>query len=176
MKKIYFLFVAVLSIVFISCEGDSGPPGPPGLPGNDGITIVAQSFETPPLNFLFENNYEQTVFFPDNIDIQDNDMILVYLLWAENPDNWRLLPQTIYTDNGQFQYNFQDNFTDISIFLDAPSDFDFNSLLPGDTLNQIFRIVVLPVDLINNSNIDVTNLNSVMELGNITHFEKLDVN
>lgn len=63
MKKIYFLLVTVLSIAFISCTGDSGPPGPPGPSGDQGAIFVAQSFETAPLDFLVENNFEQIVFF-----------------------------------------------------------------------------------------------------------------
>lgn len=153
-------FISVFTLLLTACEGD---PGPPGLDGQNSINIVAQSFETNELDFLPENSFENTIPYPENIEILDTDMILVYLLWNEDPDNWRLLPQTIYTETGEFQYNFQDNFTGVSIFLDAPANFDFDTLLPGDTLNQIFRVVILPVDLVNNNNIDIGNYQEVIE-------------
>lgn len=166
MKRLLTL-ITVFSLLFTACEGPQGPPGFDGFDGQDGVNIVAQSFEVGPLNFTSANGYEQVVFYPNNVDVFETDMILVYLLWDENPDTWRLLPQTIYTATGEFQYNYQDNFTDVSIFLDAPANFDFNSLLPGDTLDQFFRVVVLPVDLINSNNIDVTNYTEVMNYINL---------
>jgi hypothetical protein len=159
MKRI-FSFISVFALLLTACEGD---PGTPGFNGQNGVNFVGQSFETDPLDFFAENGYEQVVDFPVNIEILEGDMILVYLLWSQNPDTWRLLPQIIYTDNGQFQYNFQDNFDNVSIFLDAPSNFDFNSLQPNDTLNQTFRIVVLPIAFINSSDLDVNNFNEVMK-------------
>ncbi|WP_225037149.1 dihydrolipoamide dehydrogenase [Winogradskyella sp. SM1960] len=159
MRKIASLVFA-LTFLITSCEGEQGPPG---FDGQDGVNFVGQSFETLPLDFTANNSFEQLVLFPENIEIDDDDMVLVYLLWDENPDTWRLLPQTIYTDSGEFQYNFQDNFTDVTIFLDAPSDFDFNTLLSGDTLNQVFRVVVLPIEYISNNNLDITNYDDVME-------------
>ncbi|MBF8149944.1 dihydrolipoamide dehydrogenase [Winogradskyella sp. F6397] len=159
MRKIASLVFA-LTFLIISCEGEQGPPG---FDGQDGVNFVGQSFETLPLDFTANNSFEQSVLFPENIEIDDDDMVLVYLLWDENPDTWRLLPQTIYTDSGEFQYNFQDNFTDVTIFLDAPSDFDFNTLLSGDTLNQVFRVVVLPIEYISSNNLDITNYDDVME-------------
>lgn len=159
MRKIASLVFA-LTFLITSCEGEQGPPG---FDGQDGVNFVGQSFETLPLDFTANNSFEQSVLFPKNIEIDDDDMVLVYLLWDENPDTWRLLPQTIYTDSGEFQYNFQDNFTDVTIFLDAPSDFDFNTLLSGDTLNQVFRVVVLPIEYISRNNLDITNYDDVME-------------
>jgi len=159
MRKIASLVFA-LTFLITSCEGEQGPPG---FDGQDGVNFVGQSFETLPLDFTANNSFEQSVLFPENIEIDDDDMVLVYLLWDENPDTWRLLPQIIYTDNGEFQYNFQDNFTDVRIFLDAPSDFDFNTLLSGDTLNQVFRVVVLPIEYISSNNLDITNYDEVME-------------
>lgn len=156
MKKISVLLFALV-LVLTGCQGEDGV---------DGVNFVGQSFETGELDFTAQNNYEQIVQYPENVEILDDDMVLVYLLWDENPDVWRLLPQTIFTENGQFQYNFQDNFTDVSIFLDAPANFDFNTLLPGDTLNQVFRVVVLPIDFISSNNIDITNYNDVIEFVN----------
>ncbi|NRB59125.1 MAG: dihydrolipoamide dehydrogenase [Winogradskyella sp.] len=161
MKRI-FSFIAVFTLLLTSCEGPQGPPGLDGLNGLNGVNFVGQSFETDPLDFFVENNYEQLIIIPNNVEVLETDMILVYLLWDENPDIWRLLPQTIYTDNGEFQYNYDSSFGDVRIFLDAPAEFDFDSLSAADTLNQIFRVVVLPVDLINSNQIDINNYDDVV--------------
>ena len=162
MKHILSL-ITVFTLLFTACEGDPGPQGPPGLNGQDGGIFVAQSFETTPLDFTTGNAFEQVISYPVDFLVGD-DMVLVYLLWNENPDPvWRLLPQTIYTDNGSFQYNYQDEFTQLRLFMDAESSFDFNTLSDNDTLNQIFRVVALPSDLINSNDIDINNFNDVVQ-------------
>lgn len=161
MKRILSI-ITVFALLFVACEGDQGPPG------ENGVNFVGQSFETGELDFLPENNFQQTINFPNDIELQDGDMILVYLLWDTEPtDIWRLLPQTIFTANGEFQYNFQDNLNNVTVFLDAPANFDFNTLLPGDTLNQVFRVVVLPIDFIQSNNIDTSDLSNVLEFGDL---------
>ena len=47
--------------------------------------------------------------------------------------------------------------------MDAESSFDFNTLSDNDTLNQIFRVVALPSDLINSNDIDINNFNDVVQ-------------
>lgn len=163
MKKITFI---LFSFVFLltACEGDPGPQGPPGLPGEDGLYLVGQSFERV-MDFTSANNYQETVEIPLSIDLYESDMVLVYHLRGQidGYDVWKLLPETIYTNSGEFQYNFEHNFDFVTIFMDFSSTFNFIDLLSGDTLNQIFRIVVLPVDLVNSNNIDLTNYSEVME-------------
>ncbi|MDO1500880.1 dihydrolipoamide dehydrogenase [Winogradskyella maritima] len=126
--------------------------------------IAAQSFER--TVDLVAPNYEQTFSIPTNIELFETDMVLAYHLVgvdADGFDIWRLLPDTVFTSTGeQFQYNFEHSFDLITLFIDAPSTFDFNSLLQGDTLDQTFRIVILPVDFINSNNIDATNFSEVM--------------
>lgn len=168
MKKLALLLT--LAVVFISCEG---PQGPPGFDGLNGTNIVAQSFEIT-TNFNAPD-YESLVVYPNNIEVFDTDMTLIYILWDEVPGNnggtidvWRLLPQTVYTDFGEFQYNYDATNGDANIFLDAPSTFDFNNLASGDLNNQTFRIVILPVDLASNPLLDVTDYNSVMNLAGLT--------
>src|SRR5690554_2164605 len=104
MKKViqlgFILFLAVLA----ACEGPQGPPGPPGPPGSpgddgmDGILPVVYEIEG---DFVAENNYLLPFVFPNDIEVLESDIVLVYILWeqAENEDGelldvWRLLPQT----------------------------------------------------------------------------------
>lgn len=167
MKKL--ALILTLAVVFISCEG---PQGPPGFDGLNGTNIVAQSFEI--TTDFTAPDYESFVAYPNNIEVFDTDMTLIYILWDEVPGNnggtvdvWRLLPQTVYTDFGQFQYNYDATNGDANIFLDAPSTFDFNNLAPGDLDNQTFRIVILPVDLASNPLLDVTDYYGVMNLAGL---------
>jgi len=176
MKKLALLLT--LAVVFISCEG---PQGPRGFDGRNGDDFVAQSYEITG-SFSALNNYEISGFHPVDITVFESDMILVYISWETvtagdglPTDVWRLVPQTIYSDFGEFSYNYDSTFEDIRIFLDGPSTTDFNLLAPADTDNQIFRVVILPADLANDPTLDITDYNSVMHLGGITETDILKV-
>lgn len=155
MKRILTFFT--LALLLTNCTRDEVVQ----VIENDNF-FEAESFEVGPFDFNENNGYENIFNFPSNVFIDDGDLLLVYLLWSENPDTWRLLPQTIYTDNGEFQYNFQDNFDNVSIFMDAPTGFDLSTLSSADTQDQFFRVVILPIESVNSNNIDVNNLNEVM--------------
>jgi len=161
MKKFTLVFSAVLTLFLISCEG---PEGPPVFDGLDGVNIVGQSFERT-IDFTFNNGYQETLEIPLDIELLESDMVLVYRLVdiVDGFDVWKLLPETVFTENGQFfQYDFEHNFDFVTIFIDAPTTFDFNDLLPGDTDGQTFRVVILPIDFVNSINLNVNDLNSVM--------------
>ena len=162
MKKLTLLLFS-LTILLTACEAE-GPQGPPGPPGQDGVYFVGQSFERV-IDFTPNNNFQATVEIPLSIELYESDMVLVYRFigQVDGYDVWKLLPETIYTNSGEFQYNFEHNFDFVTIFMDFSSTFDFNDLFLSDTLDQIFRIVVLPVDFVNNIDLDVSNYNAVME-------------
>ncbi len=159
MKKLCIAFLTIFAIVATSCEGDPGPPGA------DGVNFVGQSFERT-INFTPANNYEEYIQIPLTIELLPTDMTLVYILWEQDPltgnDVWRLIPQTVYTDSGEeFQYNYDYAFDEVRVFIDAPVNFDFNSLSAAATLNQTFRVVVLPVDFVNSRNLNVNDYNEI---------------
>ncbi len=176
MKKVILLLA--LAVGFASCEGDQGPPGPPGPPGFDGI---AQSFETT-LNFSAPD-YSNLVVYPNNIEIIEGDMTLVYILFDEIPGNnggtvdlWRLLPQTLYSDFGEYQYNYDFTSGDATIFLDGPLSTDFTQLTPADLENQTFRIVILPVDFLGqNPGLDVSDYNAVMNAASLGSQDVIEI-
>ncbi len=164
MKRILSL-ITVFTLLFTACEGDPGPQGPPGLNGQDGVNFVGQSFERT-INFTSTNDYIVDIEIPLDIELLETDMVLVYrfLGQIDGFDVWKPLPETVYTDDGgEFQYNFEHNYDFVTIYLNAPSTFDFNSLLDEDRLDQIFRIVVLPVDFVNSTDIDLNNYNDVVQ-------------
>ena len=166
MKKIItLLFVA--TFVFTSCEGPEGPPGPPGYDG-----AVAEFFETT-VNFNSANEFSQLIPIPDNIEISDFDVLQVYLLWGQDNngnDIWRALPQTRQLDQGDLIYNFDYTIANVNLFLRA--DFDLNTLLPGDTQNQVFRIAIIPS--YQAENMDISNMDQVMKAANIKSIQKLN--
>ena len=172
MKRVTFLLAVLTSVFFISCEGPAGPPGPPGfdgldgLDGQDGINILGKVLEIEG-TFDFDNEYTLFYEFPTTIEVFESDIVLVYILWdqtddAEPVDIWRLLPQTRLLDQGILQYNYDHTFFDVSIFLEA--DFDRETLQPGDTDNQVFRIAIVPAEYGQGARFDRSNLQQVMEL------------
>ncbi|WP_405350418.1 dihydrolipoamide dehydrogenase [Nonlabens sp. Asnod3-H03] len=168
MKKLALLFT--LAVVLISCEG---PQGPPGFDGLDGSDFVAQSYER--VRSITAPDYNILINHPNDIVVFETDVILVYKSFGQitasdglPTDVWRLLPQTVYTDFGEFQYNYDYTFDDVEIFLDGPLSTDFNLLDTEYTDNQIFRIIILPAELASNPLIDITDYDSVMNLAGLT--------
>lgn len=171
MRKINLLLGAFLAIFFISCEGPQGPPGLDGFDGfdgadgEDGINILGKVVDIEG-SFTLENDYSIFYEFPQSIEVFETDVVLVYILWDQTEDDngepvdiWRLMPQTRILDQGLLQYNYDYTFFDVNIFLE--SDFDLETLQPGDTDNQVFRIAVLPAES-TTGKLDTSNITSVM--------------
>lgn len=143
MKYIFLLFTITGSLFLTSCEGDPGPPGEPG------INILGQVFEAT-VDFTVNNDFQQLVTIPSNVEVFESDVILVYWLEDVVPDGsggtidiWSQLPQTIYLDTGgSFQYTFNHTFVDVLLFLQG--DIDLSELGNGFTNDQTFRIAVVP--------------------------------
>ncbi len=178
MKKTSILLSFIMAIFFISCEGPQGPPGFDGLDGRDGIdgedgiNILGKVVDIQG-SFNAGNNYAIFYEFPQNIEVFETDVVLVYLLWDQTEDGngdpvdiWRLMPQTRIIDQGLLQYNYDYTFFDVSIFMEA--DFDMSTLLPADTDDQVFRIAILPAEAAQTGKLDVTNINSVMSRLGVT--------
>ncbi|MEO9952637.1 dihydrolipoamide dehydrogenase [Nonlabens sp.] len=153
MKYITILFA--LAITLTSCNSNDDFI-------DTNTDTISQSFETT-VDFIAPD-YEVIIPTPNNIDQFENDMTLVYILFDvdENAgDVWRLLPQVLYTDFGEFQYNYDATTTDTRIFIDAPASTDLNQLSNADISNQTFRIVRVPVGLFS-SDLDINNYDAVM--------------
>lgn len=162
MKK---LIVLVFCCALMSCEGPQGPPGPPGF---DGINILGNVFEVN-VDFSSANGYSALVPFPNNIEVFESDVVMVYLLEEQVSDPsgpinvWTPLPQPFFVDGGaQVVYNFNHTFLDVNLFLDG--NVNLNSLGPAFTNNQIFRIAILPADFAEEFDVNLENYNEVMQI------------
>lgn len=159
MKK---LIVLLISVTLFSCEGPQGPPGPPGF---DGINILGNVFEAN-VNFNANNGYSAIIPFPNNIEVFESDVVMVYLLDGQvngNVDVWTPLPRSFFFNDGlQVVYNFDHTFLDVNLFLDG--NVNLNTLGPAFTNNQIFRIAVLPAEFAEQFDVNIENYDEVIEL------------
>jgi hypothetical protein len=153
MRKFFTLLA--LAVTFLACEGDPGPPGAP---------ITGQSFEVE-VDFTPANNYEVLIQYPPGIVAFDTDRVLVYRLEEVVPgadgnpvDVWSLLPQIFYTPQGEFQYNFTSTGGDVALFLDAPDLSTLDTIDIGFVDDQIFRVAIIPVDLIAGADVSTYDL------------------
>jgi hypothetical protein len=164
MKHLILLF-AVAGILFLQgCEGPPGPAGPEGRPGKDGGIEFSQVFEVK-TNFTSANKYEAVYEFKPAIF--ESDMVIGYILWEtiNNAKVWRPLPQNVFFDDGVLTYNFDFTRADFRLFLDTT--FDPKSLGAEWTMNQTFRVVVVPGEFAN-ARLDLSNYEAVMKLINAT--------
>lgn len=161
MKKLFNILVVIAALFLTACEGPIGPPGPAGEDGFIGSVFEIEGDFTP------GNSYTLYTEYPNSITVYDSDVVLVYILWMveDGIDIWRLCPQTVVTDEGVIQYNFDYTNADVQVFMEftVPE----NSLRPDETDNQIFRIAVLPADFAALKSVDVNDINSILDAPNL---------
>ncbi len=170
-QKLIGLTFLVSLTMLISCEGPEGPEGPVGPRGPEGSqgpageSFLGSVFEIEG-DFTSENDYELYSEFPSTLEVYQSDIVLVYILWDQYTDSndevldvWRLLPQTIFLEGGSLQYNYDFTMSDVLIFLDGTINFE--TLLPAEKDNQVFRIVVLPADFVQKKSVDISDYNSL---------------
>ncbi len=163
MKTIKSIFYVIAVIIITSCEGPQGPPGEPGT------NILGTVFEMQG-DFTADNDYMLYYQFPSNFEVYDSDVVLVYMLWEQTNglDVWRLMPQTValktiypdWSETDVLQYNFDYTYYDVQVFLEGTMD--FSTLLPAETDNQVFRIVVVPADFVAQKSVDINDMNSLL--------------
>ena len=151
MKNLIIVFAALMMAALSSCitdeVGPAGPRGPQGEQGPKGDSGFVFEFEG--VNFTAPE-FEAFLPFPDNFESLTSDVALVYLLWdvvevdGEDFEVWRQIPQSIFTEFGLLQYNFDFTTLDVRLFMEA--DFDMSQLGAIDTDNWIVRVVIVPGD------------------------------
>lgn len=159
MKKVIAI---VLMFFVISCQGEMGPVGPQGPPGPPGP--VGQAYEVQ-ASFNESNGYSVISIFPDEIEVLPTDIVVVYLLWevdqSTGNDVWQSLPVSVFFDDGELQYAFDHTVADVKLFLTG--DKDLSTVGDGFTQDQIFRIVILPVDYVQANKVNINNMEEVMK-------------
>jgi hypothetical protein len=162
----------LLTLFLISCQGEPGPVGPEGPPGPVGSAYEAQA------SFSEENNYSVIWAIPDNIEVLESDIVMVYLLWEvdQNTGNdvWQPLPVSIFFDDGELQYGFDHTVVDVQLFLTG--DTDLSTVGDEFTQDQIFRIAILPVDYVQLNKINVNNMQEVMNAVGDQNLKRLGTN
>lgn len=163
MKKLTLLLLLPLFSLTSCIDGSStvGPRGPQGPQGPAGP--VGQGFEVE-ANFNESNGYSEIFAFPSEVEVLDTDIVAVYLLWeVDNEtgnDVWQPLPVSVFFDDGELQYAFDHTVADVQLFLTG--DTDLSTVSNDFTQNQLFRIAILPVDYVQNNNIDMSKMDEVM--------------
>ncbi|SCY41884.1 hypothetical protein SAMN05192588_2779 [Nonlabens sp. Hel1_33_55] len=176
MKKIILLLA--IAVGFASCEGDQGPAGFDGLDGLDAETALI--FETT-VDFAAPD-YSVPVNYPDNFELFDTDVVLAFILFEDADtddgrvvDVWRALPQTIFSDFGDFRYNYDFTIVDARLFIDGPASTNFDNLTTADVNNQTFRFVILPSEFASDPRLDVNDFNSVMNIANLNSSDIIQI-
>ena len=156
MKRIILLLAITTTFLFQGCTT------------NEEIKaeILAEVFEVT-TSFNPTNNYSKLITL--NPPLYRGDMVLVYRLFGviNGQDLWRQLPQAVYLQQGELNYNFDFTRNDINIFLE--SDFDLTTLGAAWSQNQVFRVVIIPGYLSNKNSkaVDFNDYNAVVNAFNI---------
>lgn len=166
MKKVTLLGI-FLAVFAISCEG---PQGPPGFDGLDGDNIVGATYEIDNVDFAVGSN---TIRYTFSQDLVNGDAVLVYRLEdvQDGLDIWEPLPTaTIFFEGGGFlQYRFNYTIADVDIIIESD---DLATIGSEFMLDQVFRIIVVPSDLI--GSIDTSNIDNVLNLVGQNNIQTID--
>ena len=175
MKKIS-LFLSLIVVLFVSCEGPQGPSGFDGFDGFDGTNgtdgadgLIGTIFEVEAV--FAPDGYEYLVEIPTSIEVFDTDIIMAYILSGveDGVDIWEPLPQTLFFGNEILLYGFDHTLADVRFFLDGT--IDLNSLEALYTDNVVFRVAVIPAAFA--ESIDVLNINEVMDVMQLKSVERI---
>lgn len=171
MKK--YLLLPVIILFAISCEGPVGPQGPEGPQG-----AIGQMFEKV-VSFTPDHSYEELIIIPENVIIDDTDIIVGYWLYAVNEqtqyDVWQQLPASIFFEDGaELQYAYDYTVADIRLYLTG--DINLTTLGGGWTKDQVFRFIILPADWVNANKVNLKDMEAVMKLVDKTNIKRYGVN
>lgn len=170
------LSLILLALVFVACEGPMGPPGEPGPAGDN---FIGQAFEIVDANFNESNGYGQVFEFPANAEVFDTDIVLVYWLYpfdqGTDDDVWQPLPASVFFEDGsEMQYAFDHTVFDVQLFLQG--DLDLSTVGDGYTQEQIFKVVILPVDYVEENKVNLNNMKEVMKAVDESKVKRLKSN
>ncbi len=160
MKKITLLLAFIGMIALQSCSKDSSNVAPVD---NDTISEV---FEYSNVNFTIDNGYSQLLTYPHSI--YTSDMVLVYRLsgYFQGEKIWKPLPETYFFNDGTLDLRYDFDFTRFDTELHMEG-FDLPAVSAGYSLNQVFRVVIVPAYFGKQNKGNVTDYNAVMTALNL---------
>lgn len=177
MKKI-FSILFMTTFLFTACDGDRGPQGPPGPEGppGDGSSQAAIFEINSDFRYINDSNLWTTdlITFDEFTDFEvlETHIVVIYRLDAvgqlddgSDVDEWSMLPQNFFTDDGTIQYVSNHTFVDTEIFIDG--NYDLSNLNDDFTQDQVFRVAIIPADFYENASFKSSDINSVMKSLNI---------
>jgi len=166
MKK-SFVLLFISSLFFLSCENERiGPAGRDGIDGLDGEEGFVFEYE-----FSFTApDYSAILNLPETFTMLDSDVALLYFLWEVTDGNveiWRLLPQTLFLNDGVLQYNYDFTKFDTQVFMEGTVN--LNDLGADFTDNWIARLVIVPAQFENGRvSIDYSDYQQVKDFYNLS--------
>lgn len=164
MKKAIVSSIAV--VLLAGCDGVEGPAGPPGQDFLGQVFDVDAVF----LDYSSELGYwSAAIDIPSRIEIYESDAVLAYrlvdVLTDDNgnvADVWEMLPNVYFLAGGDIiQYVFNHTFFDVELIVDG--NHDLSDLDPRFTDDQSFRFVVVPSEFVQESRVDITNHDAVLD-------------
>lgn len=165
-KYLSLLLLGLFSMVLFSCDNNDN-----NNTGGDGDTYSVIYDITD--NFALDNDVNAyAISRTFNQAIPSSDVVLVYRQSSKTSDGrnvWKLIPQTLYINEGELDYSFDFTTKDVYITADGTMDFKtettafWNSYLN----NQTFRIVIVPASVGKNANVNYEDYNSVISHYNI---------
>lgn len=169
MKKIITLFAFVSFLAVSSCTTSDDN----FQPDNDTISEV---FQLTNVNFGFNSEDGYNIYEELNPVLFNEDVILIYrkvgTISGTNAPIWQQIPRTIYTDDGEIDYDFDFSIGHFIIYARATYNL---ALTPSYLNNQTFRIVIVPgspdgltsAKLANKAKEDYSDYNAVIKKYNI---------
>ncbi|MGL2966204.1 anti-DarT factor AdfA family protein [Flavobacterium sp. XGLA_31] len=151
MKKITLLLAFIGMITLQGCSD------------NDTDTdTISEVFEYTQVNFTSNNGYSQLLTYPHQI--YTSDMVLVYRLSGQfqGEDIWKPLPETYFFDDGTLDLRYDFDFTTYDTELHMEG-FDLANVSANYSLNQVFRVVIVPGYFGKKSNVDLKDYNAVVK-------------
>jgi len=168
------LFMSAFLFTACSTDGDRGPQGPQGPEGPPGDGGVGATIFEINSEFFYEEetNLWTTDLLPfedfTSVEVFQTDVVLIYRLDAigqlddgSDVDEWSMLPQNFFTNEGTLQYVFNHTFVDAEIFIDG--NYDLSSLSDDFTKDQIFRVAIIPADFFESANFESSDIESLMK-------------
>lgn len=130
-------------------QGPAGPQGPQGESGKAQVFEILVDFEAPNYQFGF-NIEDYNDAFETDVVIGESDVVLAFMAIGAVQEKllWGILPQTFNPTAGQVSYRFA-NTDEIMVLYMVASAATFTQLPEDYTVEQYFRLVVIPGEMMN---------------------------